>query len=236
MTGIIQLTHDEQKAAKARLLINARLQRLLQVRAQDKQLAKARSHSFRQLCDESAQELRGQLILLIQHQREQELVHLRAQYQAAVDGLASAQRDAAVSAQQFAIDREENHQMFLQREKAAQQRFKAALARVQAAKQAELQVVLHKMQLRHGIMHQQRELAKSFTEQHKQQEAHAAQRQAELDLLEEQRRRQNQVSRIDFKYSRLHELGVPHVVVNHKDLPNQHEAGAAAQAQIEAFR
>lgn len=236
MTGTYQLTHDEQKAAKARLLTKARLQRLLQVRAQNKQLAKARSRTFKQLCTDSSQQLREELVLLINQHKEQELAQLRAQYQAAVEGLASAQRDAAVSAQQLAIEREQKHQNFLQREKEAQQRFAAALSRVQAARQAELQVVLGQMQLRQEIMLQQRELARSFAEQQKKQQVQAAQRQEELNILEEQRRRQNQVSRIDFKYSRLHELGVPQLVVNHRDVPGEGAPDAATQAQTEAVR
>lgn len=236
MTNTYHLSYDEQKAAKARLLAGARLQRLLQVRAQDKQLAKARSRNFKQVCVDSAQQLKDELVMLIGQQRERELSQLRAQYQTALEGLATAQRDAAISAQQLAIEREEKHRLFLQREKEAQQRFAAALSGVQAARQADLQVVLNKIQRRQDIMHQQRELASTFTEHQKQQAVQDAQQQAEVDLLEEQRRRQNKVSRIDFRYSRLHELGVPQLVVNHKELPAEGTLDAATQAQQEAVR
>lgn len=236
MTGTYHLSYDEQQTSKARMLANARLQRLLQVRAQDKQLARARSRKFKQLCADSAEHLKQELVQLITEQRAQELAELKAQYQAALDGLASAQRDAAITAQQLALEREQKHQQYLQREKEAQQRFVTALARVQAAQQAELQVVLDKIKRRNEIMQQQRDLAKAFAEQQKQQAVKGAQRQAEVDMLEEQRRRMNQVSKIDFRYSRLHELGVPQVVVNHKALPQENTPDAVTQAQSEAVR
>ncbi len=84
-------------------------------------------------------------------------------------------------------------------------------------------------------MAQERNKAQGFAEQAREAAARQAQRQSELNLQEEQRRRQNQVSRIDFKYSRLHELGVPHLVVNHRELPQQ-AVDAASQAQLEAAR
>lgn len=173
---------------------------------------------------------------LITQQRNAELAALRAQYEQALAGLAAAQRDAAASEQQLALERQHKHQLYMQRQQEAQQRFATALARVQSAQQAELQAVLDKVQWRQAIMQSQRELAKGFTEQQRQQALQDAQRLAELSLQQEQRRRQNQVSRIDFKYSRLHEMGVPKLVLNHRDLPQPDGADAATQAQLEAVR
>ncbi|WIA41807.1 hypothetical protein OEZ86_009138 [Tetradesmus obliquus] len=85
-------------------------------------------------------------------------------------------------------------------------------------------------------MQTHRQLARDFTEQQKQQAAAEAQQQAELNLQEEQRRRQNQVSKIDFRYSRLHEMGVPQLVTNHKELQENKALDAATQAQSEAAR
>jgi hypothetical protein len=237
MTGnTYALSYDEQQQAKARLLAAARLQRLLQVRSQDRRLARAKSKAFQQLCGSSAQALQEQLVQLLTQQRNAELAMLQEQYEAALAGMASAQREAALTAQQQEQQREAKRVQYLQRQQDAQQRFAAALARVQNAREAELQAVLDKVQRRQNIMQTHRQLARDFTEQQKQQAVAEAQQQAELNLQEEQRRRQNQVSKIDFRYSRLHEMGVPQLVTNHKDLQDDDALDAATQAQQEAVR
>ncbi|KAF6261783.1 hypothetical protein COO60DRAFT_1458938 [Scenedesmus sp. NREL 46B-D3] len=209
MTGhTYALSYDEQQQAKARLLAATRLQRLLQ----------------------------DQLVQLLTQQRNAELATLQEQYEAALAGMASAQREAALSTQQLEQQREARRLQHLQRQQEAQQRFAAALARVQNAREADLQAVLVKVQRRQNIMQTHRQLAKEFTEQQKQAAAAEAQQQAEVNLQEEQRRRQNQVSRIDFRYSRLHEMGVPQLVTNNKDLHDDDAMDAATQAQHEASR
>lgn len=236
MTGAsYQLSCDEQQALKQRVLAALRVQRLQQVRAQDRQLAKQRSRTFKDLCVDSAQQLQAQLISLITQQREQELAVLKTQYEEALAGLATAQHQAAETEQQLAVQAQQRHELYLQRQAEAQDRFSSALAQVRTAKQSGLQAALARVQRRQQVMVQERGKAHSFAEQAREAATRQAQRQAELNLQEEQRRRQNQVSRIDFKYSRLHELGMPHLVVNHRELPQQ-AVDAAFQAQQEAAR
>lgn len=230
-----KLSPDEQQALKQRVLAALRVQRLREVRAQDRRLAKERVRAYQGLCIDSAQQLQAQLVCLITQQREQELAVLQAQYEDALAGLAAAQQQAAVTEQELALQAQQKHQLYLQRQAEAQGRFAAALAQVRNARQAELQAVLDRVQRRQQVMAQERGKAAGFAEQAKEAAARQVQRQAELNLQEEQRRRQNKVSRIDFKYSRLHELGVPHLVVNHRELPQQ-GADAASQAQQEADR
>lgn len=236
MTGSsYKLSCDEQQALKQRVLAALRAQRLKEVRAQDRQLAKQRARAYKDLCVDSAQQLQSQLISLITQQRETELSVLKAQYEDALAGLARAQQQAAETEQDLALQAQQKQQLYLQRQAEAQERFSAALAQVRNARQSELQAVLDRVQRRQLVMEQERGKARGFAEQAKEAAALQAQRQAELNLQEEQRRRQNKVSRIDFKYSRLHELGMPHLVVNHRELPQQ-GADAASQAQLEAER
>lgn len=230
-----QLSCDEQQALKQRVLATLRVQRLQQVRAQDRRLAKQRARAFNELCVDSAQQLQAQLIRLITQQREQELAVLKAQYEDALAGLAAAQHQAAETEQDLALQAQHKQALYLQRQAEAQQRFSSALAQVRNARQSELQAVLARVQRRQQVMAQERGKAQGFAEQARLAAARQEQRQAQLNLQEEQRRRQNKVSRIDFKYSRLHELGVPHLVVNHRELPQQAE-DAASRAQVEAVR
>jgi hypothetical protein len=236
MTGsTYQLSYDEQQALKQRALAVLRVQRLKEVRAQDRQLAKQRSRAYKHLCVDSAQQLQEQVVAVIIQQRDQQLACLKAQYDEALAGLALAQQQAAATEQELALQAQQKHELYLQRQAESQQRFSTALAQVRNARQSELQALLDKMQRRQDMMAQERGKARGFAEQLKDAAARQAQQQAELNLQEEQRRRQNKVSRIDFKYSRLHELGVSHLVVNHKDLPQQ-AVDAATQAQLEAAR
>lgn len=236
MTGSsYQLSYDEQQALKQRVVSALRVQRLKEVRAQDRQLAKQRARAYKDLCVDSAQQLQTQLISLITQQREKELAVLQAQYEEALAGLASAQQQAAETEEELALQAQQKHQLFLQRQAEAQERFTAALAQVRNARQSELQAVLDRVQRRQQVMAQERGKAQGFAEQAKEAAAQQAQRQAQIQLQEEQRGRQNKVSRINFKYSRLHELGVPHLVVNHRGLPQQ-GPDAASQAQLEANR
>lgn len=230
-----QLSHDEQQAAKQRLLAVLRVQRLKEVRAQDRQLAKQRTRAFQDLCVDSAQQLQQQLIALITRQREKELACLKAQYEEALAGLATAQQQASETEQQLALWAQQKHQLYLQRQAEAQERFHAALAQVRNARQSELQTVLDRVQRRQQVMVQERGKARGFAEQAREAAERQAQQQAELNLQEEQRRRQNKISRINFKYSRLHELGVPQLVVNNRELP-QHGSDAATAAQLETVR
>lgn len=237
MTGSsYQLSCSEQNALKKRLEAALRVQRLKEVRAQDRQLAKQRARAYQELCVDSAQQLQQQLIELITQQREQELACLKAQYEEALAGLALAQEHAAQTEQQRALQAQRKQQLYLQRQSEAQARFNAALTQVRNARQSELQAVLEQVQRRQDIMLQERGKARGFAEQAKEAALRQAQQHAELNLQEEQRRRQNQVSRIDFRYSRLHDLGPPHLVVNHRDLPQAHGADGASQAQAEAAR
>lgn len=233
-----RLSQDEQQALKQRVLAAVRVQRLKEVRAQDRQLAKQRTRAFQDLCVGSAQQLQAQLIALITQQRERELACLKAQYEEAVAGLASAQRQAAETEQELELQAQHRQQLYLQRQAEAQERFSAALTQVRNARQSELQAVLDRVQRRQQVMVQERGKARGFAEQVREAAARNAAQQAEINLQEEQRRRQNQFSRIDFKYSRLHELGVPQLVVNHRGLPQQqqHTLDAATRAQVEAAR
>jgi hypothetical protein len=249
MTGTssaYKLSHEEQQAGKQRTLAALRVQRLKEVRAQDRAVAKARARAYQGLCVDSAAQLQAQLIALISEQRAQELAALRAAYEDAVAGLAAAQRQAAVTDAQLAAEAQLKRQLYEQRQAEAQARFGAALARVKHARQGELQAALAKARRRQQIMLTERDKAQAFREQAREAAAAAAQREADLNLQEEQRRRHNQVSRIDFRFSRLHELGVPHLVVNHSrgrtaaPGPEQQQqqacTDAATQAQLEADR
>jgi hypothetical protein len=236
MTGSsYQLSCNEQQALKQRVLSALRVQRLKEVRAQDRQLAKQRARAYKDLCVDSAQQLQTQLISMITQQREKELAVLRAQYEEALAGLASAQQQAAQTEEELAVQAQHEHQLYLQRQAEAQERFSAAVTQVRDARQSELQAVLDRVQRRQQVMAQERDKAQSFTKQAEAAAARQAQRQTQMQLQEEQRRRQNKVSQINFKYSRLHELGVPHLVVNHRDL-RQQGPDAASQAQLEANR
>eukprot|EP00775_Hariotina_reticulata_P007879 gene7879-8075_t len=85
-------------------------------------------------------------------------------------------------------------------------------------------------------MQQEKEAAHEFGKQARQQAAQEARQRSDLNLLEEQRRRQNMVSRINFRYSRLHELGVPQLVVNNKELQWTADDNAATQAEEQTAR
>lgn len=236
MTGsTYRLSHDEQQALKQRMLATLRVLRLKEVRAQDRQLAKQRARVFQELRIDSAQQLQAQLVALITQQREQELACLKEQCEEASAGLAAGQQQAAETEQQRALQAQLKHQLYLERQAEAQQRFDAALAQVRTARQSELQAVLDKVQRRQQIMGLERSKARGFADAAREAAASLAQQQAQLSLQEEQRRRQNHVSRIDFRYSRLHDLGMPHLVVNHRELP-QEAADAASRAQAEAAR
>jgi hypothetical protein len=235
-TRSYQLSHDEQQQAKVCLLEAARLQRLQQVREQARQIAKSRSRAYQRLCVQSAESLQQQLCQLLTDKRNRELTELKAEYEQALAGMAAAQKQAAATEQQLAIDRQQQHQLFLQRQQQALQRFAVALSKVQSSRQTELQAMLDRVQRRQHIMQQEKDAAHEFGKQARQQAAKEARQRAELHLQEEQRRRQNQVSRIDFKYSRLHELGVPQLVVNNKELPQPADADAATQADDQTAR
>jgi len=112
----------------------ARLERLQQVRGQASQIAKSRSRAYERLCVQSAESLQQQLRQLLIDKRDRELTELKAEYEQALAGMAAAQRHAAATEQQVAIERQQQHQLFLHRQQQALQRFAVALSKVHSAR------------------------------------------------------------------------------------------------------
>jgi hypothetical protein len=140
-----QLSSDEQRAAKAQALADSRMRRLLQVRAEDRRLARARAGRFRAVCDQSSQLLKEEITGILEQQRQLEVAALRAQYAAALAGIQQGQRDAQQHAQAAARAEQEKRVLLAQREAEAQERFARALAKVQGAKRAELESFLQQV-------------------------------------------------------------------------------------------
>ena len=231
MPASYQLTYSEQQEAKAKELAARRLHRLLQVRAQDKQLSKARARNYQAVCAASCDQLRQDLITVLEQQRQRELEQLQADYAQAVANLGRAQKDAAIAAGKEAVEREKKRQLLIKRQDEAQTRFAQAIARIRTAKQAQLQTLMEQLERRKHMMQQERDLSRQFAAQHKEAAASKAQQEAELEKQEAERRRRNMYSQVDFKYSRLHELGVSHLVQNQQDLRHQAPKEAMVRAQ-----
>jgi colicin import membrane protein len=193
------LSYDEQQAAKADLLAKQRLHRILQVRAQATQLSRQRARSFQDACVSTCEQLRQDLLQLLEQQREQELQALRADYARALDDIGRAHRDAAAAAAQDAQQQLLNQQLLARREAEAEERHAAAVGRVRAAKQAQLQALAQQIHHRQTVLQQERHLARQNAEQYRAAAAAETRRQEALQQEEEQRRRRNLHSKIDFR-------------------------------------
>jgi hypothetical protein len=231
MPASYQLTYSEQQEAKAKELAARRLHRLLQVRAQDKQLSKSRARNYQALCAASCDQLRQDLINVLEQQRRQELEQLQADYAQAVANLGRAQKDAAIAAEREEVQRESKRKLLVRRQEEAQMRFSQAIARIRTAKHAQLQTLMEQLERKKNVMQQERDLSRQFAAQHKEAAVLKAQQEAYLNKQEEERRKRNLYSQVDFKYSRLHELGVSHLVKNHQKLDDQAPREAMTMAQ-----
>lgn len=199
MAGTYRLTYDEQQRAKADELARSRLRRLLAVRERDRTLARARARSYQELCDASAAQLRRQLIAALEQQRATELRALQEQCARAAGGLASAHREAAATAGRQAARAEVARATIARRAAEAQRRFEAAVAQVRTAREAELRRALQVLQHRQEESARAREGARAAAGQARAAAAAAATRHAESELAEEQRRRRNMYSQINFR-------------------------------------
>jgi hypothetical protein len=197
--GTYRLTYDEQQRAKSEELARSRLARLLAVRERDRQLAKARTRSYQALCDASAAQLKVQLIAMLERQRAAELRALQEQLARAGSGLAGAHREAAAAAGAAAARGAQARALVASRAAAAQRRFEAAVTQVRAAREADLRRVLEAMQAREAAMLRERAGARAAAVAARDAAAAEAARQADVDLQEEQRRRRNMHSQIDFR-------------------------------------
>ncbi len=226
-----QLTTDEQERARAKAIAESRVVRLLQVRAADKRLARSRTSSYRAAVQDSAALLRQELVAILERQRALELGALQAQYAAALAGIAAAHRDAPAASEREEQARVARAAAHTRSQAAANARFAAAIAQVRSAKQAELSAVLAVLAHRRDTMAAERGLAREAAVAAREAAAAHALAQDELLTAEDERRRRNLCSKVDFRYSRLHELGVAHLVVRGGDAGGvaQEDPGAVAQ-------
>lgn len=201
--GTYQLSYDEQQRAKADELARSRLRRILAVRERDKQLAKARARSYKVLCDASSEQLKRQLIALLEEQRAAELQAIQEQCARVSAGIASAHREAAAASSAAAARAEQQRKQAASRAADAQRRFAAAIAQVRTAREADLRKALEQMQRREDAMKQERDGARAAAAAAREAAEAEAARQAEVNLQEEQRRRRNMHSQIDFRYAHL---------------------------------
>lgn len=230
-----RLTFDEQQAAKLKVLADSRIRRLQQVRAQDQHLARSRARSYRALCGAAAQQLQQELVALLERQRQEELLDLQQQYAEALEGVATAQRSAAETSAEYAAARAARAEQLARRTADAQRRYAAAISRVRAARDAELAVIAERLQRRQEVFAAERASARAAAARAREEAAAAAAAAAEMDLAEQERRRRQLHSRVDFRYSRLHQLGVPALVVREEEEPGdmrpRDPAIAAAEVQ-----
>jgi hypothetical protein len=240
MAGSYQLSHEEQQAAKLRALSESRTQRLLQVRLQEKELSRKRNAAFKVLCRLSEQQLKQQLAERIQQQREQQLEELREQYARCLAQFGAAHKDAISLARQREVEERLRQQQRQEWERSEKQRFEAAMAIVRAAREQMAREKQGALDRRQDALAQDRQRARALAEAYRR-TLEGRERQAQqMALEEEQRRRRNQHSKIDYKYSRLHELGVPQLVVNNKQLdphgPDPAAEAASTQEQLAEMR
>lgn len=156
MGSTYQLSSSEQQANKTKAMAESRMRRLLQVRAEDKRLARARASKFRQVCDQSSQLLRDEIVGILEQQRQLELEAMRTQYEAALAGVAQGQRDAQQHAEQAARAQQQRRILLARREAEAQERFAKALGQVQQAKRSELEAFVQQLRLRRRILAEER--------------------------------------------------------------------------------
>jgi hypothetical protein len=198
--GTYQLSYDEQQRAKSDGLARSRVQRLLAVRERDRQVARARARSYQALCDESSLQLKRRLIAVLEQQRAAELAALQEQCGRASAGLANAHREAAATAGATAARAEEQRRLIAARAAAAQRRFEAAVAQVRAAREADLRGALDALARREEVMARERAGARAAAAAARGAAAAEGARRAEVDIQEEQRRRRNMHSQIDFRW------------------------------------
>jgi hypothetical protein len=240
MAGSYQLSYEEQQAAKLKALNDSRTQRLIQVRNKEKELAKKRNAAFKVLCKLSEEQLKQQLAERIQQQRQQHLQELNEQYARCLAQFGAAHKDAISLAKQQEVEQRLKQQQWQEWEKAEKQRFDAALAIVKASReqmQREKQSLLDRRQ---DALAQDRQKARVLAEAYKHVLEARAKQQQQVQQEEEERRRRNMHSNIDFKYTRLHELGVPQLVVNNKQLedriPDPEAEAAQTREQLAEYR
>lgn len=218
-----------------------RIARLQQVREQEQQNAKARARAFREQVDAQRFKLQEEMLQKSEKQRQLELQRLHMLVAARSEGIGQAmqaaaewsshrQQEAVASASAAAADQR------LQR-----QRFLVALHKAKAAQEAQEQRKEAMRVRRAAILEAARLKAQ---EQAASQEQRARERREEdlrLAQAERERARRNLPSKIDFRHTRLHELGVPQLVVNHKEgdgpaHPDPAHAAQAATAQLKEIQ
>ena len=239
MFGSYPLSPEEGQALQAKQREQSRKQRLLQVRQQEKEQATERARRYkaslqseasvvRHVCSEL---LRGwqatdKAAMLSQAQEElkdawqtslqQEIGQVSAQQQAALDALAASHRSAAVARER------QKHQLLhkqtrqQQLELHAQQRFRKALHQQHAAKQAAIHDQVHRLQRQHATRKENDEQALLLVTQYRAGQRQEQMQQAALDADEAVRLQQGLPSAVDYRFSRMHELGVAAPVERHK--------------------
>jgi hypothetical protein len=240
MAGSYQLSHEEQQAARLKALSDSRTQRLLQVRLQEKELARKRSAAFKVLCRLSEQQLKQQLAERIDQQRQQQLEELRVQYARCLAQFGAAHKDAIALARQREAEERLRRQQRQEWEKAEKQRFEGAMAIVRAAREQMAREKQGVLDRRHEALALDRQRGRALAEAYTH-VLEARERQAQQTAQqEEERRRRNIHSKINFKYTRMHELGVAQLVVSNRQLdertPDPAVEAALTQTQLAEMR
>ena len=238
MFGSYPLSLEEGQALQAKQREHSRKQRLLQVRQQEKEQAAERARRYKASLQSEAgvvrhgcsELLRGwqatdKAAMVLQAQEElkdawqtslqQEIGQVSAQQQAALDALAASHRSAATARER------QKHQLLhkqtrqQQLELQAQQRFRKALHQQHAAKQAAVHDRVNRLQRQHATRKENDEQALLLVTQYRADQRQEQLQQAALDAGEAVRLQQGLPSAVDYRFSRMHELGMAAPVERH---------------------
>lgn len=238
MYGSYPLSPEEGQALQAKQREHSRRQRLLQVRQQEKEQAAERARRYkaslqseacvvRHGCSEllSGWQANDTAAMLPQAQEElkdawqtslqQEIGQVSAQQQAALDALAASHRSAAAARER------QKHQLLhkqtreQQLELHAQQRFRKALHQQHAAKQAAVHDRVNRLQRQHATRKENDEHTLLLVTQYRAGQRQEQLQQAALNAGEAARLQQGLPSAVDYRFSRMHELGVAAPVERH---------------------
>ncbi|KAK9813114.1 hypothetical protein WJX72_009275 [[Myrmecia] bisecta] len=214
--GTYPLTTEEQAALKLQQQAASRKGRLLQVRQQEKVFAAQRARAYKERLHRCQKQIGQSLQDQWEEERQTALQQLEEQHARAMDMFGEGQRAALDAMQQHYAQKQLAAAKLAAAAHTAEQRFQEAHARLQADREAAMHDEVARLQRLRDTAQAEyaraAELVAAFRAKlDSEQVAKAAADQAEAARLQ-----RGLYSGVDFRYTRLHEMGVPKLVEKHE--------------------
>ncbi|GMH33534.1 hypothetical protein BSKO_01368 [Bryopsis sp. KO-2023] len=233
MSGSYRLSVDEQHELQKRVSRDSRLSRLAQVREQAKRASAERLQKYRERLDVSKCTVEKQLKEKWEHERSTRLGTLSEKYCKGACEVGGGHSAASASVLKETTNRIQADRRAKTLEKKTSERFRAAIAVVKTENEARDKSLQDVLCRRREQLDVDRKKAQVFGERFKEEEETRKRREAATNESEEIRRQYGQYSLVDFRHTRVHQLGVPTISEKHEldDLEMgrnkaQEEAGA----------